>query len=126
MATPQRVALLKAAGMAFPSPFEVLGLIDTGAMTSVIDPRIMTRLGLESHGLVLIHTPSTSGENVLREQVDIEFVLGDGKPDPRTFTVGAIKTELAVAGFLVLIGWDVLMKCKLECNGPSGVYTLTY
>jgi hypothetical protein len=29
-------------------------------------------------------------------------------------------------GFLALIGWDILLRCTLTCNGPTREYSLLY
>ena len=66
MQSNQRVEALKKAGLKFSSPVVVLGLIDSGASNSVLDPEIIKALGLDPRGTVVIHTPSSGPGYVTR------------------------------------------------------------
>jgi hypothetical protein len=59
MQTNQRVEALKRSGRKFSSPMVVLGLIDTGASISALDPTIIHSLGLAPRDVVSVHTPTT-------------------------------------------------------------------
>src|SRR5882762_6236356 len=98
---------------------EFLGLIDTGASVSAIDPLIAIRLDLESTGFVPIHTPSTGGAFVLRDSFDATISLGAGQVRTRSIVCEVIGSELANQGFFILIGRDVLSHCVLTFDGPS-------
>jgi predicted aspartyl protease len=126
MATHQRVSSLKAAGLPFPQPQTIRALIDTGASCSVLDRNVSTALGLAPTSTTLVHTPSTGSNYAMRDVFDVSLTLGASKPDPATFTLGVIASDLASEGFLALIGWDVLAQCVLTCDGPASVFTLTF
>jgi hypothetical protein len=126
MASPQRVAHLKAVGLPFPAPKIVRSLIDTGASCSAFDEHLVGMLGLVPTGLVPIATPTTGGVPVDRYLYDVSVVIGDGRADPRTYTIGMVASGLASEGFTVLIGWDILSRCVLRCDGPNGMFTLDY
>ena len=126
MASPQRVAWLRAHGHPFPPPVTIRSLIDTGASSSCIDGSIVHRLGLEPRDLIEIHTPSTMGVPVLRNTYDISIIFGEGQPDPRTYTLEIVETELLDQGFLLLVGRDILNRCVFHYDGPNWIFELRY
>ena len=125
MATPQRVAQLKKAGLAFPEPVTIPALLDTGASGSSIDVNVIKGLGLTPTGSAQVHTP---GKLSMMDEYDVSFVIGPGGDESRSFSVSVIGAELASGGggFLALIGWNILVDCILTCDGPAGTFTLEY
>lgn len=121
----QRVAALKKAGLPFATPQVIVGLVDTGASCSAIDRIVVAGLNLQHRGIVAIHTPSTGAGFVQCNQYDISLVLGESQPDPLELTLPVIESDFASQGFLALIGRDVLRRCVLTFDGPSGRFTLT-
>jgi hypothetical protein len=101
-------------------------LVDTGASSSVLDSTVITRLGLIQTGRPLVHTPTTGSNYEEREQYDVSFFLGSLPEDIASFTVGAIRSDLASEGFLAILGWDILRSCILTCHGPSRTFRLKY
>ncbi len=126
MASPQRVAWLKRRGLPFPSPIVVCGLIDTGASSTCIDEEVVRSLDLNPSNYVAVHTPSTMGVPVHRNAYDVSIVFGDSKPDPRTYTLELVATELASQGILLLVGRDILKRCIFQYDGPNGIFDLRY
>ena len=126
MATPFRVAILKAQGQPVPAPATIRALIDTGASASVLDATIILRLGLTSTGSALVHTPSTGEAYKEMNQFDVSLILGHPHPDPAHFTIGVFESHLASEGFCVLIGWDVLSHCRLFCDGPAHTFRIEF
>ena len=102
MATPQRVAVLKATGTSFPAPLTIRALIDTGASASTIDSTILRGLGLTPTGVVRIHTPSTGSQYLHRDQFDVCMAIGNPNDPPETYIIGVIGAELASEGFCAL------------------------
>lgn len=127
MATRQRVDALKAAGLQYPQPINVLALIDTGASCSAIDEACVASLGLQPTGFVPIHSPTTGDIHEFRAQYDITFLISDqdGGP-PLHATLAVVGSEFRSQGFDALIGWDVLSRCILTCDGPGGVFSLAW
>jgi hypothetical protein len=126
MQSHQRSAAFKKRGLPFPQPVTVMGLIDTGASCSALDIGVANRLGLQSRGFTLIHTPSTGSEYVSRQQFDACLVLGEHERRPLVVTLPVIEAELASQGFFVLIGRDVLNKCTFTYDGKKNNFTLRY
>lgn len=126
MASPQRVAKLKAAGLPFPAPMQARVLLDTGASGCLVDHHIVNSLGLEPRGSVSVHTSSTGSDFIAREQFDACLVVGATDPVRKSYVVPVIGTDLGSEGFSAIIGWDILMQCVLTCDGPSRQFTLSY
>jgi predicted aspartyl protease len=108
-------------GKSVPQPISGVGLIDTGASHTCIDDAAALRLGLPVTNVVTVASASHAAtrQNVYPAQIEIV-----GLPFPIAAT-NAIGAALAVQGFLVLIGRDVLHHCTLFYNGPSGSITLS-
>jgi hypothetical protein len=126
MASPQRVAWLKANGRYYPPPHVVRALVDTGASSSCVDVGVVSSLGLDPSGSASVHTPSTMGLAVYKLTYDACVVFGDGKPDPRTYVLDLIETDLASQGFELLIGRDILARCVLNYDGPNGIFSIAF
>jgi predicted aspartyl protease len=126
MQTQSQVESLKNAGLPFATPTVIIGLIDTGASRTVIESRIIKSMNLLQHGPVAIQTPSTGASFVVRDSYGATLVLGENEPDPLVVTVLAIEADIASQGFFALIGCDVLSRCVLTYDGPSGTYTLAW
>ena len=126
MQTNQRVEALKRAGQKFSSPMVVLGLIDTGASMSVLDPRIVASLGLAPRGVVSIHTPTTGAAYEKRMTYDALFIAGEETGEPLSRTIEVVECELASQGFFALIGRNFLGACQFIYAGPRNSFTLEY
>jgi hypothetical protein len=113
MQTQSQVESLKNAGLPFATP-------------PVIESRIIKSMNLLQHGPVAIQTPSTGASFVVRDSYGATLVLGENEPDPLVVTVLAIEADIASQGFFALIGCDVLSRCVLTYDGPSGTYTLAW
>jgi hypothetical protein len=126
MQTNQRVEALKRAKKRFSSPMVVLGLIDTGASMSALDPTVITMLGLAPRGNVSVHTPSTGTAYEKRMTYDALFIAGEETGEPVSKTLQIIEWELASQGILALIGRDFLAECQFIYDGPSKSFALRY
>jgi hypothetical protein len=126
MATPQHIKRLKRAGTPPPQPVTVRALIDTGAASCVLDSGIISRLNLIQTGRTFIHTPSTGTAYQEHEIYDASVFLGSLAGGVTSFNVEAVRSDLASEGFLAIIGWDILSKCVLLCDGPAGTFRLDY
>jgi hypothetical protein len=126
MATSQHVARLKAAGRPVPAPVTVRTLVDTGASGCVLDFGIIARLGLIQTGRTKVHTSTTGPGYEERDQYDVSLFLGSLPGQVASFAVGVVGADLASEGFVAILGWDILFKCILTCNGPSKCFKLKY
>jgi hypothetical protein len=123
MQTSQHVARVKAAKLPPAAPVTVRALVDTGASASAIDSNIVRQLGLNQTGRSLVHTPAGYVE---RDQFDASVFFGSQAGDVKSFTIGVVSTDLASEGFAAIIGWDILIRCVLTCDGPAGSFRLDY
>jgi hypothetical protein len=117
---------LRKAKRPVPAPLSVRALIDTGASGSAIDPNIVSRLGLFTTGRTLVHTPSSGSNYVERDQYAVSLYLGSQPGETAGYTLSVIETPLASEGFIAIIGWDILSKCVLFCDGPQRTFRLDY
>jgi hypothetical protein len=126
MATHQRVASLKARGMAIPEPFTARALVDTGASRSAVDRAAVARLGLLPTGVLEILSSTSGRDAVAVNEYDLSLGITWASGACTVFTVAAAEADIAFNGFLVLLGWDGLSQCTLNCNGPKGRFSLKY
>ena len=120
------VSELRTLGQDIPASFDVLGLLDTGAMCSAIDPRVSNQFNLISNGSVSIHTPSRGRAYVERDSFDLSITLGAGHEGSFEVLCEVIECELASQGFFALIGRDVLSRCVLTFDGPANRFILKF
>lgn len=126
MASPQRVAILKATGRAFPSPVDARALIDTGASCTAVDDSVIRMLELKPTGQVTVHTPTSPPSGEARYLYDVSIMIGNNQASAQSHTISVIATSLESQGFLILIGWDILSRCVLKCDGPNNMFELNW
>jgi hypothetical protein len=120
---------LVAAQQAVPNPIQILGLIDTGASHTCVDPSVLNQLGLTPTGTVQVATPSTGTQPVMHDQYDTSLIIfaGQGHPPLVHLTIPVTKSELlTIQGFHALIGRDILSGCLLTYDGVNGFFSLAY
>ena len=83
-------------------------------------------LGLVERGKVSVHTPSTGSDYEAKDVFDACVVIGSGSPDPCVATIPVVASDFASEGFFALIGWTILERCFLVCDGPARVFTLSF
>lgn len=114
-------------GILPPRPVKVKGVIDTGATSTSVSAAVLRQLLAARVDEV---DNETAGGTV---QVGVYVVsIGFFIDDAETVSVSLIQnltvSEFAVplAGVDVLIGMDVLEKCRLTVDGPAGTFTLEF
>lgn len=126
MPSPQRVAALKKAGLAYSAPEVVPGLIDTGASGFGLDSGLIAKLGLAYHGCTSIHTPSTGPGFEECDQYDVTVILGENTPRPLSLTLPAVSFDFSTQPFKALVGREILQHCQFTCHGPMNKFSLEF
>ena len=125
LSTP-RVDALKKAGLPFPPPVLVTGLIDTGASCSAIDPSAVQSLGLIPSGKTQVYS-STTG--TLPQSCDLyDVCLAFARPELKVIgvTIPVIEANFTNRKFKLLIGRDVLQLCLFVYDGKHGTFSLAF
>ena len=126
------VGTLRRAGQVVPQPITVTALLDTGSDVSCIEPTSIATLvnaGLVTKRYIFVNVPHAGGLAPVREfDVSLAIIHPD-HVSSRDFTLRnhpVFERALGAMRFDALIGRDVLSKCVLVCDGPSGRFTLGY
>ena len=119
------MALTKA-GEPHPALVKARVLVDTGASCTVLDPLVISRLGIPSRGAVPIHTPSTSSQPKMFDQYDVGIMIPIGVPLKIFDNVPIVEADLSAQQIQGLLGRDILSLCILIYNGQYGHYTLAF
>jgi hypothetical protein len=126
MAPHKFVEQLRKAKLPVPAPITIRVLLDTGASESAVDSHIISRLGLLTTGRAKIHTPTSGSNYEERDQYGVSLYFGSLPGETAEYTVSVIESSFASEGFMAIIGWDVLSKCVLLCDGPQKTFRLDY
>jgi hypothetical protein len=116
------------AGLPVPPPQRIVGVLDTGASISAVDPTILASLGLTATGKAEIHTPSTQGVPVLADTYDVCLGIYAGRPGDTHFISDTTQVTASILanGVQALIGTDILKSCILTYNGADDCFTLAW
>ena len=121
---------LEAAGLPVPPQVVIRALVDTGASCCLLDPSVVTSLGLTPTGVAQVKTPTTGNATVSSPQYDIMLLIPGStlQHPPAIFpALPVVTAELLVPqGFHALIGRDLLADCVLVYNGATRLFTLGY
>jgi predicted aspartyl protease len=123
-----RQQALQQAGQTVPQPQLIIGLVDTGASTTAIDPGVIQALGVQPTGSMAILTPSTGATPAQANTYDVALVIPLGASG-MTFTIPAIQifeAALSIQGIKALIGRDVLSNSLLVYDGRSNLFSFAF
>lgn len=113
-----------------PSPIPVVGLIDTGASGTCLDPAIIKQLQLTPTGVVEVNTPSTGETPHEAQQFDVSLVIPGATTQAPPLSIGTLAVLESrlfdQQGFHALIGRDILSLCVMVYNGDGGFFTLAF
>lgn len=113
-------AALQVAGHDVPTPVRLIGLIDTGASRSVVDPTLLAPLHLTPSGLIEVRTPSTGASTHACPEYDVSITLAAGlQPFWSTSAIPVLESHLPFNEVNALVGRDILSRGTLICDGPS-------
>jgi len=110
---------LKQPGLTIPKPVEMRVMVDPGAIFTVIDPEIATKLNLTAVGQEEISTATSKGVKCPKYAVRIAF--------PRGKWQGTVIAAPILANFQIdgLIGRDVLANAVFVYNGGANFFSLS-
>jgi predicted aspartyl protease len=121
---PQRMTALVESGATVTGIVAPVALLDTGAEVSVVDSRIIRKLGLGATGACGVKLASPG--MVTADTFDLTIVAGMQRRRPARFTVEALGIDLSGHEIDLILGWDVLACCVLTCDGPQGKFSLRF
>jgi hypothetical protein len=107
-----------------------LGLLDTGATLTCIDPQVIQSLGVQPRNKTLIVGLGTDPAGILCNLYRVSLTVVHPISSPRLDWVNnyVALTEAALkhTGVDVVLGWDLLARCLLVSDGPAGFFSLAY
>jgi hypothetical protein len=123
------VQRLRNALQPIPPPVSRQGLLDTGAECSCADPRALAALALPLASIDFANIPALGGA-ALAPQYIVSMTVVHPSGDPGlNLVIGALlmaEVPLAALGYDVLVGRDVLARCRFLYDGPGGRFRLYY
>ena len=128
---PRAIALSKA-GLLVPNPVMILGLIDTGASCTCVDPKIIAQLGMPPTGAAPMHSASTAGTPQMCNQFDATVYIQMDNSEfhvashPPAHVIPIIECDLSGCVFQALIGRDILDHSMMIYEGPSRSLTISF
>ena len=111
---------LKKTNATIPTPIAVVGMIDTGATTTVIRQGMAAQLGLNPIGVTFINTPSSTNVRCYEYLVTLLF------PNNVAFHTTVIEAPLQGQHIQCLIGRNVLAEGVLIYIGYTNTFTLSF
>lgn len=123
-----RANALQAAGQPIPGHQLCLGLVDTGASHTCVDPSILTALSLPPTGSTTVVTASSGSTPHPCSQYDVSLVImmNDQQMHLASLTIPVMELQIINQGFGVLVGRDVLSQALMVYNGKQGELLLSF
>lgn len=124
-----QIQRLRAALRPIPQPVSARALLDTGAEMTAVDSSLVQPLGLPIRGSSMVNLPAHGGFNfsfLYDAAVTIVHPSGITSQDLAVSSTAILELPLALLGYQVVIGRDVLARCRLLYNGPRNRFRLAY
>lgn len=116
------INVLAPLGVRLASPQLAAAVIDTGAHSTVLNPDIVSRLGIKPVGIASIVTPSTTAALICnRYHINVYF-----SEDFVVENVFAIEAPMGGVPYQCLIGRDILRFGTLTYAGTRNQFTLEF
>jgi hypothetical protein len=112
-----------------PAAVSLNGLIDSGAECSCVDPQAVATLALPFSNVGMANIPALGGlAPITQSEACLTVVHPSGDSRLNLVVDGLLVAEvpLGALGYEVLIGRDVLAKCRFVYDGPGGRFRLRY
>jgi hypothetical protein len=112
-----------------PPPLQARALLDTGADMTCVDPALIQQLGLPFVGMVPANLPAHGGLTFSAIH-DAGFTIlhpsGSAHDALAILNLSVLELSVSPLGYQVLIGRDVLARCRFLYNGPGNTFRLRY
>lgn len=107
-------------------PMPIMALIDTGASISMIDKKIITKLGILSTGEIEVITPSSGVTPHKTKTYDVGLTLMHPILSTHWKIFRVAEADLSCQNIQMLIGRDVLASCYLAYDGSANIFVLAF
>ena len=97
------------------------GLVDTGATSTCISPRVVAALGLKPVGTVQCGGVAGAAEHRLFR---VSFEFEGSQPTIRVRNAEVVEADIGNQGLDMLIGRDILASAHFSYDGPTGTWTM--
>ena len=124
--SPRRTAL-QASGQSLPPAQIHVGMLDSGATFTVIDPQLRRDLNLTPFRIRRVMVPNAPAPILTATyKVDLGIVDPNGQIWLLCPLLSVLEMPIAHTGVSVLVGCDVLVKCYFGHNGSGKTFVLAY
>jgi hypothetical protein len=123
------VQALRTALRPVPAAVKTRAILDTGAEITCIDDALVQALALPFGGTSLAHLPAHGGlmgTNLRDISLTVVHPSGNYQNDLVLRNLTVLELSLAFLGYQLLIGRDLLARCRLLYNGPGNRFRLAY
>lgn len=98
-----------------------IGLVDTGATSTCISPRVVSALGLKPIGSVQCGGVAGAAEHRLFR---VSFEFEGSQPPIRVTDAEVVEVDIGNQGLDMLVGRDLLAAARFSYDGPTGTWEL--
>ena len=123
------VQKLRMARKPVPAPVSASALLDSGAEISCLDVSLVRAIGLPVAGVTLANVPALgppSGTFYRDIHLTVVHPLGNPQDNLVEPNLTTLEVNLGLLGYQMLIGRDMLARCRFLYNGPCGRFRLAY
>jgi hypothetical protein len=117
---PRRQALFKS-GAAVPGPWVGLAMLDTGSCFTLVDPRVVSHLGLVRFGTRTIVTPHSGPNPPANDLYKVDLAIlhpsGNALNNLVRSLLTVVEADINPLGYQVIIGTDVLSRLRFVYDG---------
>ena len=108
---------------------EATALLDTGAEMTCVDASLIQQLGLPLGGMAPANLPAHGGLTFAAMHDASLTILHPSRKTRNHLAVldmSVLELPLTPLGYQVLIGRDILARCRFLFDGPKNTFSLTY
>lgn len=120
---------LRAALKPIPPPVDTRALLDSGAAATCLDSSLVQTLAPPQAGMTLANLPATGGmTGGSLYEIRLTIIHPSGNAHSNLVVPDLIVLELPIGalGYQVLIGRDLLKRCRFFYDGPKDRFFLSY